>query len=510
MGIIIDIKERIKISINLLSEGLYEKESIIGMALLCAIAGESIFLLGPPGTAKSMIGRRLKMIFKDASTFEYLMSRFSTPDEIFGPVSIAKLKDEDSYERMTEGYLPSASIVFLDEIWKAGPAIQNSLLTAVNEHIFYNGNKAINIPMKLLIAASNELPDQESGLDALWDRFLVRMVSDSIVDETQFFKMIRQKAVTKIDIPNDLLISDKVYQKWQSDIEEIEIPDYICDFVSFTRTMLKKEQRSKEKAARLFYISDRRWKKIFQIMKASAFLNGRDRIDYSDCILLIHCIWNDESTIPRIKSIIADSFINIIEKKLDKIKTDLAGKLPEFGICMDSKIEIFRFEVIDDQYYEVEDYCDGRCLICKADYLNVVGKIAVTANIYYDENKDCLIIGVPIQGQMDTNFPTVKKVKISSCLSGIMINGIPYYFKTKDSSDGLEEESRNLNYLLQPYKNLIDNDVIPLYNRVMEELATDENIFVSNEYASEIRNRLKVIDTTIKSFLVKLNSISFL
>ncbi|MDE5786416.1 MAG: AAA family ATPase, partial [Duncaniella sp.] len=97
--------------IKWMSTDVYEKDHIIAMTLLCAAAGENIFLLGPPGTAKSMVAARLKGVFSDARSFDYLMSRFSTPDEIFGPVSISRLKKNDRYERLTAGYLPEAHVV---------------------------------------------------------------------------------------------------------------------------------------------------------------------------------------------------------------------------------------------------------------------------------------------------------------------------------------------------------------------------------------------------------------
>src|SRR5574344_2581249 len=185
-----ELKERIECLLRGMNRGVYEKNTEIALALLAALAGESILLLGAPGVAKSMVARRLKKAFENARAFEYLMSRFSTPDEIFGPVSIKKLKDSDRYERVIDGYLPTADVVFLDEIWKAGPAIQNSLLTIINEKIFHNGNKEIKVPMKALVSASNELPADGEGLDALWDRFLVRLVVDCIQDKTSFEKMI--------------------------------------------------------------------------------------------------------------------------------------------------------------------------------------------------------------------------------------------------------------------------------------------------------------------------------
>ena len=240
------IRERMANLTKYMSEGIFEKEDIRSMTLLCAIAGESFFLLGPPGTAKSLAARRLKMVFKGAKSFEYLMSSFSTPDEIFGPVSISKLKNEDKYERLTDGYLPDASVIFLDEIWKAGPAIQNALLTVINERIYQNGSATIKLPMKALIAASNELPAEDEGLEALWDRFLVRMVSNCISNEKTFFKMVRQQTPSTIDIPDSLLITEDEYEAWHSAFENVLIPDDVCQVVSNVRTCLREEGRKRE------------------------------------------------------------------------------------------------------------------------------------------------------------------------------------------------------------------------------------------------------------------------
>ena len=157
-------------------------------------AGKSIFLYGPPGTAKSMIARRASLAFdtlgnsripnenstensripnKNKGFFAYLMNRFSTPEEIFGPIDIAELK-KNNLTRKTDGYLPTAHFAFLDEIWKSSPAILNTLLTIINERIYRDGNTDVKVPLKGIVCASNEFPPANQGLEALYDRMILR------------------------------------------------------------------------------------------------------------------------------------------------------------------------------------------------------------------------------------------------------------------------------------------------------------------------------------------------
>ena len=349
--------ERFKQLLGEMNRGIYEKETEISLSLLAALAGESIILLGPPGVAKSMVARQLKTAFRDAQSFEYLMSRFSTPDEIFGPVSIQKLKTSDTYERAVEGYLPTADVVFLDEIWKAGPAIQNTLLTVINEKIFRNGNREMHLPLKLLVAASNELPAKGEGLEALWDRFVIRIESRPIKLEKNFRAMLlevksEERGVNKQSSAaegkaNSNAITAEEYAEWTERIDKIGVKIEVLDAISAIRKSLRAVNVDEAAERRNIYVSDRRWKNIVRLLRTSAFMQDREEVDICDLLPIYHCLWQEPEERDAIRAIVIRALFSPFADKLVEMKNALAEDIkyhrvrrnPEEGRDYEGEIE---------------------------------------------------------------------------------------------------------------------------------------------------------------------------
>lgn len=365
--------ERFKQLLGEMNRGIYEKETEISLSLLAALAGESIILLGPPGVAKSMVARQLKTAFRDAQSFEYLMSRFSTPDEIFGPVSIQKLKTSDTYERAMEGYLPTADVVFLDEIWKAGPAIQNTLLTVINEKIFRNGNREMHLPLKLLVAASNELPAKGEGLEALWDRFVIRIESRPIKLEKNFRAMLLDShadflgptdftdstdfsgftgGLGHADFADnadfsDLKITSEEYAEWAEKICKIGVKEEVLDAISAIRKSLRAVNVDEAAERRNIYVSDRRWKNIIRLLRTSAFMQDREEVDICDLLPIYHCLWQEPEERDAIRNIVIRALFSPFADKLVEMKNALAEDIkyhrvrrnPEDGRDYEGEIE---------------------------------------------------------------------------------------------------------------------------------------------------------------------------
>lgn len=273
-------KQRLERIRNALSEGLIERDIPTRLALLAALAGEHILLIGPPGTAKSELARRLRLAFTGQTYFERLLTRFSVPEELFGPLSIKALEN-DKYQRQTDGYLPTASVAFLDEIFKANSAILNALLTLLNEREFDNGTHRIKTPLVSVVGASNELP-QEEELLALYDRFLVRFHVGPVTDDG-FGKLLDLRGQTKPSISEADRLTPQDIEHIHAAALKVTVPPEVASLLKAMRKFCRDQK---------IPVSDRRWRKALFLLQVAAHTDGRAAVSIWDCWLLQHCLWN--------------------------------------------------------------------------------------------------------------------------------------------------------------------------------------------------------------------------
>lgn len=275
-----NLTEKLKFIQETLTQDLVERQDAIRLVLLAALSGEHLLLIGPPGTAKSLVARRLHRVVKGGSYFEHLLTRFTVPEELFGPLSIKALEN-DTYQRKIENYLPTASVAFLDEIFKANSAILNALLTLLNEREFDNGNQRIKTPIISVIGASNELPEG-SDLMALYDRFLLRYVVGPVSDQG-FSKLLELRGEIAPVLDDAYKISPQELEYIRQQAQQVILDQNVTSMLLELRRFAQEQQID---------ISDRRWRKIVKLLQVSAFTNGRDSVSIWDCWLLQHLAWN--------------------------------------------------------------------------------------------------------------------------------------------------------------------------------------------------------------------------
>lgn len=283
-----------------------ERQHVIDGSLAAVLAGEHVLLLGPPGTAKSALVRALAQAF-GGSYFERLLTKFSTPEELFGPVSLRGL-EADKFTRVTTGMLPEAEFAFVDEVFKANSAILNALLSVVNERLFHNDGKPMQVPLVTMFGASNELPEGKE-LEALFDRFALRFHVDYLL-RPQNLKNILTAPDPRLATALDM----KALHAAQAEVAKLKVTDPTVDALIAIRDACKAEG---------IVASDRRWKKSLRLVQATAWMAGEKQTSPEDLTLLTDALWREpkeRSKVAKLVGRLADPTATQATEILDAAK----------------------------------------------------------------------------------------------------------------------------------------------------------------------------------------------
>lgn len=269
----------------------------LGTAL---IAEKSLVMVGPPGTGKSNLVNAFSTGL-NKSFFVYLLTRYTTPDELFGHFSLKELKDNDNYIRMIKGKLPDSDVVFLDEVFKASSALLNSLLTIMNEKEIDMGNGSrMSIPMQLICGASNEYPFGDEALEALWDRWIFRLHVDDVnlMRQDNFSRMVLDKNLGQFSSTLDYKHVLKLRENAKAvDIDPVaEILSEINAFLHFNKIR----------------VSGRRWRHCASVIRARAAMNDRVEATPSDVRILSEILWHK----PEQRSLISGKIVELCAGRL--------------------------------------------------------------------------------------------------------------------------------------------------------------------------------------------------
>jgi MoxR-like ATPase len=255
------------------SRGLIDREALLELIVLAAVAGEHVLVVGPPGTAKSEAARRISKLL-GGRYFEYLLGRFTEPAELFGPIDLQKLRSGVIETRIT-GMLPEAEIAFLDEVFRGSTAILNTLLGILAERRFHGGSKVHEVPLRVCIGATNEIPEDES-LAAFADRFLVQVFVEPVSDT------MLEELLAVVDTPFEVTTVGEI-----ADVDVLREAARRASLVQIRPLFADAVRVLRQHGIAL---SDRRVVRTQRLLAAAAALDGRDTADARDLWAMIHAI----------------------------------------------------------------------------------------------------------------------------------------------------------------------------------------------------------------------------
>jgi MoxR-like ATPase len=296
-----------------LNDAFLERSELIKNMMIAIVAGEHIFVGGPPGTGKTLLAQVFANACAGGSFYEFLMNKFAVPEQIFGPIKFSSLK-KDEFERNFVGYAPEARVWFLDEIWKASIAILNTLLKVTQDREMRNGSKMVKLPLDMVIAASNEYPQDES-LNALYDRFLIRFWVDYLADADNVKELWSNGGVIK---PVTAKLEDGDLELLREQLGKVQFSKGNIQTLSEIKSAVEAES---------FVASDRTWMKCMKLVRASAVASGRSKIIGSDFSILSNVLWKEHKDRPKLHEIVgnaADPYGSRAEAIIDGIKLALA------------------------------------------------------------------------------------------------------------------------------------------------------------------------------------------
>lgn len=291
--------EQLKAVLQHIKTTFIGKDDVIDLLGISLIAKENTFLLGPPGTAKSAIVKALSKGIENGKNFEYLLTRFTEPNELFGPFDIKKLREGELVTNI-EGMMPEASMVFLDEIFNANSAILNSLLMALNEKVLRRGKQILKLPALMFVGASNVLPEDEA-LGALFDRFLVRVKCDYVNPDLLNQVLLAGWKLEKNDIKTPPTVTPELITALQAQAKQVNLSPIINTYVDVIHNIRNTG----------INVSDRRAVKLQNLIAASAVMCHREEAILSDLWVLKY-VWETEEQIEILEGIIN----NIIENDI--------------------------------------------------------------------------------------------------------------------------------------------------------------------------------------------------